>query len=427
MSVSIGTRDHEPAGPDATASAVETIRGRKALLRRAGRKQRVVSMALVAPLFIFLLLTFVVPICTMLWQSVSDPVLEPLFPRTIAALRDWHAPALPPENAYVALIDDIRTTDANSTLAMAATRLNYDWTGFRSLLFKTSGALPDTLTEPAHATLTKIDARWDDIAVWAAIKRASGPLTDLNLLATVDLTRNVEGVIVHKPADESVFVDILVRTFVTALHITLLSLLLGFPLALLLAELPPGRANLVLFFVLLPFWTSILVRTFAWFVLLQKEGILNELLLFTGVIGQPMRLMFNRAAVYVALVQVFLPFMVLPLYSVMKNISPTHQLAAASLGARPFTAFRRVYLPQVMPGVNAGCLLVFIQALGVYITPAILGGPTDQGVAFMIAFYVNKTIHWGMAGALSLMLLTATLLLGLLYRRLAGRQQFGLR
>lgn len=408
-------------------SRARTTRERRALLRRTQRTQRLISMGLVAPLFVFLFLTFVVPIAIMLWQSVSDPVLGPLFPRTIAALKDWHAPQLPSESAYAGLIDDIRTTDANSTLAMAATRLNYDWTGFRSLLFKTSSALPETLTEPAHATLTRIDERWDNVDVWAAIKRASGPLTDLNLLAAIDLSRDATGSIIRKPANEAIFITILARTFVIAAGVTGLTFVLAFPLALLLTKLSPGRANIVLFFVLLPFWTSILVRTFAWFVMLQKEGILNDLLLLVGVIHEPMRLMFNRAAVYVALVQVFLPFMVLPLYSVMKSISPSHQLAAASLGAKPFTAFRRVYLPQAMPGVNAGCLLVFIQALGVYITPALLGGADDQGVAFMIAFYVNKTIHWGMAAALSLMLLIATLLLGALYTRLSGRQQMGLR
>ena len=408
-------------------SRLKTIRERKALLRRTQRKQQLISIGLVAPLFVFLLLTFVIPISTMLWQSVSDPVLGPLFPRTIAALRDWRPPALPPESAYDALIEDVRTSDANSTLAKAATRLNYDWTGFRSLLFKTSSALPEKLTQSAHGTLTAIDKRWDDVGVWAAIKRASGPLTDLNLLAAVDLGRNAEGSIVRKPANEAVFFTTLVRTFVIAAGVTLLAFLLGFPLALLLAKLSPGQANIVLFFVLLPFWTSILVRTFAWFVMLQREGILNELLMYIGAIREPMRLMFNRTAVFVALVQVFLPFMVLPLYSVMKNISPMHQLAAASLGATPFTAFRRIYLPQAMPGVRAGCLLVFIQALGVYITPAILGGADDQGVAYMIAFYVNKTIQWGMAAALSLILLTATLLLGALYMRLAGRHQLGFR
>jgi putative spermidine/putrescine transport system permease protein len=205
--------------------------------------------------------------------------------------------------------------------------------------------------------------------------------------------------------------------------VTLACLLLGYPVALFIARQPPQRAALFLFLVLLPFWTSLLVRTVAWVVLLQREGILNNLLLSLGVVHEPLRMIFNRFAVYVAMVHVLLPFMVLPLFAVMKGISPTYERAAASLGASPFTTFRRVFLPQTLPGIGAGCLMVFIQALGYYITPALVGGADDQMISYFIAFYASRTVNWGMAAALSIMLLAATVALYAVYNRMIGLEK----
>ena len=222
------------------------------------------------------------------------------------------------------------------------------------------------------------------------------------------------------------FRNVLGRTLWISAVVTLMCLLLGYPVAFFIAQQPPSRASLLLFLVLLPFWTSLLVRTVAWVVLLQREGILNNLLLSLGLITEPIRMIFNRFAVYVAMVHVLLPFMVLPLYAVMKGISPTYVRAAWSLGAPPATAFRRVYLPQTLPGVGAGCLMVFIQALGYYITPALVGGADDQMISYFIAFYASKTVNWGMAAALSIMLLAATLALYAVYNRLVGIEKMRL-
>jgi putative spermidine/putrescine transport system permease protein len=170
----------------------------------------------------------------------------------------------------------------------------------------------------------------------------------------------------------------------------------------------------------LPFWTSLLVRTAAWIVLLQNQGLVNRALIGLGLVDQPLQLIFNRVGVVVAMTHVLLPFMVLPLYSVMKGISPTHMRAAASLGARPATAFRRVYLPQTVPGIGAGCLLVFILALGYYITPALVGGASDQMIAWFVAFNTTQTANWGLGSALGVALLAATLALFAVYNRLIG-------
>jgi putative spermidine/putrescine transport system permease protein len=170
----------------------------------------------------------------------------------------------------------------------------------------------------------------------------------------------------------------------------------------------------------LSFWTSILVRTTAWVVLLQTNGIINDALLFLGLTTERLQLIFSRFGTILAMTQIQLPFTLLPIYSVMRTISPNLMRAARSLGAGPITAFRRVYLPQTLPGVAAGCLLTFILCLGYYITPALVGGPTDQMVSSYIALYVNRELNWSMAAALGVYLLAATLGLYALYARIVG-------
>jgi putative spermidine/putrescine transport system permease protein len=343
-----------------------------------------------------------------------------------AALARWDGRGLPPEAAYAALIGDVRAAREAGTLASAATRLNYDVPGFRTLMFATARALPAAGTPDARAALVAIDPRWGERETWAALRRAAGPVTDFYLLAALDLRHDADNAIVGAPPEERVFRNVLGRTLWISGMVTLACLLLGYPVAFFIARQPPARASLLLFLVLLPFWTSLLVRTVAWVVLLQREGILNNLLLSLGLVTEPVRMIFNRFAVYVAMVHVLLPFMVLPLYAVMKGISPSYVRAAWSLGARPATAFRRVYLPQTLPGVGAGCLMVFIQALGYYITPALVGGADDQMISYFIAFYASKTVNWGMAAALSIMLLAATLALYAVYNRLIGIEKMRL-
>ena len=394
--------------------------GLRRALRRSGRREQWRAALLVMPLFFFLLASFIVPIGAMLARAIVDPDVARILPRVSAELRHWDGRDLPPDAAYAAMVDDLRAAREAGTLASAGTRLNYDVAGFRSLLVTSGRRVADpTATSPRQALLDA-DPKWGERETWAAIRRAGGPATDFYLLAAVDLRRDADNAIAAAPANESVFRNVLGRTLWIAGVVTLACLALGYPVALFIARQPPQRAALFLFLVLLPFWTSLLVRTVAWVVLLQREGILNNLLLSLGIVHEPLRMIFNRFAVYVAMVHVLLPFMVLPLYAVMKAISPTYERAAASLGATPFTAFRRVYVPQTLPGIAAGCLMVFIQALGYYITPALVGGADDQMISYFIAFYASRTVNWGMAAALSIMLLTATLALYAVYHRMIG-------
>ena len=403
------------------AATVETteIPALKRLLRRSQRRQQVTAIALVAPLLVFLLLTYIGPIGALLSRGILDPEVPSVLPRTTAALATWDGRELPPEVAFAALVADMREARSAGTLAAAATRLNYDINGFRSLMFSTARRLPAEI-DSARDTLIGIDPKWGERETWAAIRRASGPVGDFYLLAALDLRRDADGNIVAAPEDQAIFIDVIARTFLISGVVTALCLVLGYPVAYVLATLPARSAGLLMIFVLLPFWTSLLVRTAAWVIVLQREGIVNSLLLGIGIIEQPLEMIFNRFAVYVAMTHILLPFMILPLYSVMKGIPAVHLRAAASLGAPPFTVFRRVYLPQTLPGIGAGCLLVFIQALGYYITPALVGGAEDQMISYLIAFYASRTINWGMAAALSILLLAATLVLCAVYGRLVG-------
>ncbi|MGQ9365002.1 ABC transporter permease [Azospirillum sp. ST 5-10] len=391
----------------------------KVRLRRAERMRRTKALALVVPLLLFLLFTFLVPIAGMLWRSVDDWEVAEVLPRTAVALAAWDGRGLPEEEAYAALAADLKEAYEARTVAVAAKRLNYAQPGFRTLLMGTARRIK-TLPEPgqAKAALLDADPAWGERGTWAAIRGARGPLTDFYLLAALDLRRDADGAVVAAPAEQSIYRDVFARTFGIGLGVTALCLLLGFPVAYLLATLPARTSNLLMIFVLLPFWTSLLVRTCAWIVLLQGQGVVNDALRWAGLIDEPLRLIYNRTGVLIAMTHVLLPFMILPLYSVMKAIPPAYLRAAASLGAPPAVAFVRVYLPQTVPGIGAGCLLVFILAIGYYITPALVGGAGDQMISYFIAFYTTDTVNWGLASALGAVLLLATLLLAVVYGRL---------
>ncbi|MHA6824058.1 ABC transporter permease [Ralstonia pseudosolanacearum] len=393
-------------------------------LKNAEARRRAMALALVAPLALFLLLIFVVPIGALLTRAVQNPEVADALPKTVAALKDWDRKTPPADAAYAALADDLTATQAGETMGALARRLNTEIAGFRSLVAKTARAMPladeqgHALTPAqARARLVELDERWADTAYWQAIAKNSGRTSPFYLLAALDHRQDAFGHIAATDPDEQIYVTVFGRTFVISAVVTLLTLLLGYPLAYWISTLSERRANLVMVLVLIPFWTSILVRVAAWIVLLQSEGLVNHALMGLGIISEPLALLFNRIGVYISMTHILLPFMILPLYSVMKSIPTTYQRAAVSLGSHPFAAFWRVYVPQTYPGVGAGALLVFILALGYYITPALLGGPNDQMVSYYVAYFTNVTINWGMACALGALLLAATLVLYGVYGR----------
>ena len=270
--------------------------------------------------------------------------------------------------------------------------------------------------------MIEIDGRWSDREVWAVIKRTGRRFTFTNYLSAFDLKYDADGNIIAQPETQQVHTTMWIRTIWVSLAVTALCLLMGYPVSYFLSTLPVKTSNLLLICVLLPFWTSLLVRLTSWIVLLQKQGVLNDIMVWLGIIADEhrIRMVYNMSGTLVAMSHILLPFMILPLYSVMKTISPYYVKAARSLGANPFRAFRQIYLPLTVPGIGAGSLLVFILAIGYYITPALVGGASGQLIGNFIALHMSKTLNWGLAAAMGAILLAGVLAVYWVYNRVVG-------
>jgi putative spermidine/putrescine transport system permease protein len=417
-----------------TMESYEVMGGQslKAALAKAERRNKIRAFMLVVPLLLFIAFAFLIPIALMMYRSIDNPVIIEKFPKTIAALEEWDptgAPT-PPEAVYAVLAEEISRAAKDRTIGKAATRLNYDKGGMRSLMTKTGRKVSRMQAGPFmegkwKEAFLKISKKWGDRDVWVTFKDAGQRFTPGYFLKSLDLRQNAEGSIEREPENRQLYLltgfdSVWVRTFWISAAVTILCVLLGYPVAYLLANLPLRYSNLLMILVLLPFWTSLLVRTTAWVVVLQTEGVLNDVMMFLNIIDERIQLIFNRFGVLVAMTHILLPFMILPIYSVMKNIPPSYERAARSLGATPWTAFWRVYFPQSLAGIGAGGLLVFILALGYYITPALVGGPTDQMVSYFIADHTNRSLNWGLASALGGILLVGVLAVYIVYDKIVG-------
>ena len=529
----------------------------KTSLARALRRQKLRALALIAPLLLFVLITFVFPIATMLFRSVENEIVSNTLPEATAALEGWNVEAgeAPDEDVFQALFFDLFKAAEAREHTKLGTRLNYEQTGTSSL-FRTSGRnlddvgelwqdpieeiapaledgetwyalmsgtggdavlearrglwndlvpdefdgdvgitlsaevaemlpltaaayadwaifealeeerdissrdpweavyaalgidlrnpetvaavnaytgpqaetlqlitanldqLPDTMFRDAFAEL---DEDWLDPEVWQTIKIYSPDYTSGYFLNAIDMQKGPDGAEM-RPENEQIYITLFIRTLWMSLLITGSCIVLGYPVAWLLANLPLRTANVLMILVLLPFWTSLLVRTSAWKVLLQQQGVINDILVWLGFVDDANRLilMNNATGTVIAMTHILLPFMILPLYSVMKTIPPSYLRAAKSLGATNWTAFWRVYFPQSVPGIGAGSILVFILSIGYYITPEIVGGTDGVFISNRIAYHISSSLNWGLAAALGTILLAVVLLLYWCYDRIVG-------
>lgn len=499
----------------------------KKSLQIALRRQKLRALMLIAPLLLFVLISFIAPIADMLFRSVENDIVSETIPRTVIALNDWDYEggnaAAPSEDVYAALYVDLSEAEEFKTHTRLGSRLNYETTGMSSLLRKTgrgigrmdtdrytrqfedldprwadgavwvgimespgvTDVLPETasawnswqrivtnnndvLSEeqpedfiytmlyrdligqpasaiasysgPAADTLTAadsavdgfdaislqeqfldIDKDWGSAEIWGTIKAFSSPYTAGYFLSSVDLQLTPAG-IEKQPENQQIYMLLFGRTLFMSMVIMGSCILLGYPIAYLLSNLPLRTSNLLLILVLLPFWTSLLVRTSSWKVLLQQQGVINDILVWLGLVGDGDRLVMinNQFGTIVAMTHILLPFMILPLYSVMKTIPQTYMRAAKSLGATDWTAFWRVYFPQSVPGIGAGSILVFILSIGYYITPELVGGTTGTFISNRIAYHISSSLNWGLAAALGTILLAVVLLLYWVYDRIVG-------
>ncbi|MEL7257099.1 MAG: ABC transporter permease [Pseudomonadota bacterium] len=529
----------------------------KRSLARTLRRQKLRALLLIAPLLIFVLVTFIVPIVSMLFRSVENQIVSHTLPQTVEALQEWDPNSgEPPEEAvYQALFFDMFKAAEAKRHTQVGNRLNYEQPGLSSM-FRGTGRSLDDMGEEFEDALVDIDPAfktsefwfellsgegadsflkdrrailaamvgesmrgdigfapsaealallpatteaYTDFAIWTAIveedvvaeerpweavyaglgvdlrspeivqkiasyngpgagvlKAAAANLDQLPqesfrdmfaesdedwldtegwrtmalyspdyttgyFLNSVDLQKTIEGV-EARPETQQIYIKLFIRTLYMSLIITGACILLGYPVAWILANLPLRTANVLMILVLLPFWTSLLVRTSAWKVLLQQQGVINEILVWLGFVDDANRLiiMNNATGTIIAMTHILLPFMILPLYSVMKTIPPTYLRAAKSLGATNWTAFWRVYFPQSVPGIGAGSILVFILSIGYYITPEIVGGTDGVFISNRIAYHISSSLNWGLAAALGTILLLVVLALYWCYDRIVG-------
>ena len=534
------TDTSQPSGPVLAADG----RPLKASLSRALRREKLRAMLLIAPLLLFIMITFVIPIGQMLFRSVENQIVSDVLPRTTQALDGWSSNdgAVPDEDVFFALTQDLVVAAERKEHSRLGSRLNYEKSGMSSLfrksgrnvddigegyadqftaidpiltdaatyaaMFATQGwtdavvaddglavTLPFTLNDGAAVTLprtadayrefaifnqevdekdprstklwnsvslalyndlladpaatvsgpaagaiaaaaaaaasfetevlsasfAKIDKDWLDPEVWTVIKRYSPDFTNGYFLNAVDMEKTADGP-AWRDEDQQIYLKLFWRTLLMSMTITISGILLGYPVAWLLANLPTRQANLLMILVLLPFWTSLLVRTSAWKVLLQQQGVINDIVVWLGLVADDNRLQLinNATGTIIAMTHILLPFMILPLYSVMKTIPVTYVRAAKSLGATNWTAFWRVYFPQSIPGIGAGSILVFIMSIGYYITPEIVGGTKGVFISNRIAYNISSSLNWGLAAALGAILLAVVMLLYWAYDRIVG-------
>lgn len=399
----------------------------KQSLARALRAQKIRALLLIAPLLLFVTISFVMPIGEMLMRSVQNTAgteyVPDLMPNVVEEIEAWDPASgeMPPEPVYRALAQDLATAFENRNHTQLGRRFNYESAGMSSIFRKSGRRVSkwDIETDgPFREKFLDIDEDWGDVEYWATIKANSGYYTTSYFLAAFDAQRTSEGIQMKEP-DQRIYSKLMIRTLWLSFLITFCTFALGYPVAWLLADLPAKSANLLLILVLLPFWTSLLVRTSAWKILLQQQGVINDFWIALG-FTERMSLINNQLGVVIAMTHILLPFMILPLYSVMKTIPPSYLRAAKSLGATNTVAFLRVYFPQTTPGIGAGSLLVFILAVGYFITPELVGGADGTFISNRIYYQFSSSGNWGLAAALGTIMLVVVLLLYYIYDKLVG-------
>ena len=397
----------------------------KISLARAQRRSKIVAFMMVFPLLLFITIAFIGPIADMLMLSIDNTIVKEILPKSTEALQSWdeYSGELPDEAVFAAIVADIKKAKATKQHTKIGSRFNYESSGFSSLFRKTGRKVKKIKKPPYKQALIKADKRWGEIYTWQVIKQNSSSYTSGYYLAASDYKKEFSsGNIKSLESKNSIYLKLFFRTIVLSSLITFLTFVIGFPLSYMLSQVSTRISNILIIFVLLPFWTSLLVRTTSWIALLQQEGVINDFLILVGFINEEGRLamIHNATGTVVAMTHILLPFMILPLFSVMKTIPKSYVRAAVSLGAHPWKAFWKVYFPNTGPGIGAGSILVFILAIGYYITPALVGGSSGTFISNRIAYHISSSLNWGLGAALGVILLGIVLALFMLYDRIVG-------
>ena len=375
----------------------------KQSLKKAERKNKIRAFLLVTPLLLFIFFTFIVPIGSMLTRSTDDSYINKIFPNTFKVYQKWDRQGLPPEEVYAAMFIEIKKA-SGFEIGKASTRMNYAKSGWKSMIKKSKRKFKKIGEDegPFKDKMIEVDRKWGDPEFWLALGVMVDPKTYEYYLNSIDKRYDSEKNIIDQPENRQIYVKTWIKTFKVSILVTLFCFMLGYPIAYLLATLPLKYSNLLMICVLLPFWTSLLVRIVVWMVILQQKGVFNNLMVISGLIADENRwqLMYNQTGTIIVMTQILLPFMVLPLYSVMKTISPNYMRAALNLGASPLHAFWKIYMPNSVPGISAGGMLVFVIAIGYFITPELVGGKDGQMIGNWIGYHLKTTLNWGLSAAL---------------------------
>ena len=391
-------------------------------LKKAERKNKIKAFLLVAPLLLFLIITYIAPIGEMFTRSIDDKMITNMLPKTFKAMESWDGQELPPEEVYASFLSDYKYLVNNKTQGKLGQRLNKEKNGFNSILKKLKRKMRNFDEGNYKEQIISVHKRFGNVEYWRAVQRTAPPYTSAKYLKAVDMYKDQNGNIVQVQEERRIYKKLWIRTLEIAFFVTIFCFFMGYPIAHLLATIPMKYSNLLMICVLLPFWTSLLVRTASWMILLQQQGLVNDFIVMIGLVSDDSRpqMMYNKVGTYVAMTQILLPFMVLPLYSVMKTVSPSLMRAGKSLGGTPFVSFWRIYFPLTISGVGAGSLLVFILAVGYYITPELVGGASGTLISNQIAYHMKQTLDWSFASAMGLMLLLGVLAIYWLYNKLVG-------
>lgn len=393
--------------------------------KTSNRRAKFRVFLLTVPLLLFVFVFFGVPIITILINGFYNPKVVNLIPETLEKLESYdYKQGIPDEGVIKTFLFELKDLGARQEIGPLGEDLNRRSSGMSSLMKRTGRMLRRVDLNEIEGSyqdyLFEIDERWGNVEYWNTIKQASNPFTIFYFLNALDMEFNSDGEIVFRPEDQRIYVPILLRTFYMALLITVLTVILGYPTSYYLSVLPKSKANLMMLFVLLPFWTSLLVRIVAWITMLQDTGVINQTLTFLGIIDEPLPISFNAFATVVAMTHILLPFMVLPLYGSMRSMDRGYLRASSSMGAPPIVTFIKVYFPLTLAGLSAGCILVFIISIGYYITPALVGGVDGQMISNLIEFHMRKSGNWELASAMGAGLLFITIVLYWIYDRLVG-------
>lgn len=378
------------------------------------------GLLLLLPAVILVALTVIYPFLMILSNSVLNSTAPNILPRTTEQIARWQ-PGTPVDPALQsALTSDLLNAQKTRVLSRAALVLENEQYGLRELVTRTGNELREQADGGQSPDIMAAATEWTDEKWWRALKRGLSAYTFTNLLHVADYYYDPQGQLAAVPANQAIFMQAMQRTLVISVLVTLFCMVLAYPISWVLSSGSRRWQSFMLVCVLLPFWTSLLVRTSAWIVLLQRQGVLNDALLALGLSSERLQLIYNRTGVLTAMVHILLPFMILPVYAAMNNIPGFQLRAGLSLGASPMTVFRRVFFPQTIPGLRTGTVIVFVMALGFYITPALVGSPSDQMIAGFISIYLNERLDWGTASSLAI-LLSSTMALGYLVIHLTGK------